>query len=86
MKNTYIALPDHISQRTHGSLELKLLKAKIEDKRLKAPLFNTKHWVKEFEAGLNEAWRLKKEEGRVEHIEVQHLQGGEAVNRVKVYK
>jgi protein O-GlcNAc transferase len=55
--DTSFALPDEILKRPHGSLELKYLRAKVQSKRVTAPLFNTKLWVHYMEMGLLEAWK-----------------------------
>lgn len=61
-QNSFQALPPRIKNHPHGSPKLKLLRYKIEQNRLQAPLFNTERWVRNMEKGLLEAYRLYSED------------------------
>ena len=68
------SIPLEISQRPHGSAELKRLRAKLQHKRLTAPLFKTQMWVQHFEVGLVQAWHRHCDGLPPEHIRVEeHL-------------
>ena len=56
--NLFQALPPHIKNLPHGSPMLKLLRHKVLQNRLQAPLFNTELWVRNLEKGLFEAYRM----------------------------
>ena len=56
-----------------GSLELKKLRLKIEHKRVKAPLFDTRLWVKNWERGIKEAVRLCIDQKGPSHIDIASL-------------
>ena len=51
----YEALPERL-KNLQGSPALKLLRAKLEEKRPTAPLFKTKDWVSQMELGLLAAY------------------------------
>jgi protein O-GlcNAc transferase len=71
---SYHALPAHIRDRPHGSPRLKLFRHKVEQNRSSAPLFQTTRWVKQFEQGLVEAYRLFACEKKIENIFVNRLE------------
>jgi len=50
--------------------ELKKLREKIKEKRLTAPLFKTREWVKQAERGLLEAWRRYEAGQLPDHIDL----------------
>lgn len=54
--------------------ELKALREKVERNRLDKPLFDTKLWVTQLEAGLLLAWKSYQEEaGTKRHIDLGYL-------------
>eukprot|EP00826_Nyctotherus_ovalis_P038830 TRINITY_DN3668_c0_g3_i2.p1 TRINITY_DN3668_c0_g3~~TRINITY_DN3668_c0_g3_i2.p1 ORF type:complete len:442 (+),score=73.70 TRINITY_DN3668_c0_g3_i2:1716-3041(+) len=65
-------LPKRIADG-RGSIELKRLRYKVEQKRMTAPLFNTKLWVQNWEKGLAEAVRLATESKPPCNIDVAEL-------------
>jgi protein O-GlcNAc transferase len=65
-------LPKRIAEGK-GSLKLKKLRYKIEQKRITAPLFNTKLWVRNWEKGIKEAVRLATEDKSPCNIDVTKL-------------
>jgi len=56
-----------------GSLELKKLRYKIEQKRTKAPLFDTRLWVKNWEKGIKETVRININKKEPNNIDVADL-------------
>ena len=56
-----------------GSLKLKILRKKIEEKRISAPLFNTRLWVKNWEKAMKESVKLKLLKKSNQHIDVSEL-------------
>lgn len=64
-----IKLPEHIRNR-FGSSELKALRAKIELKRITAPLFNTQLWVHYVEKAYSTIVNLDKIGSRPKNIEI----------------
>lgn len=54
----YETLPDRLKQ-LHGSIELKLLRHKVEENRLTKPLFDTLTWIRNYESGLLSAYQMK---------------------------
>eukprot|EP01022_Parablepharisma_sp_SALTPOND_P000956 TRINITY_DN105330_c2_g1_i1.p1 TRINITY_DN105330_c2_g1~~TRINITY_DN105330_c2_g1_i1.p1 ORF type:complete len:692 (-),score=45.05 TRINITY_DN105330_c2_g1_i1:51-2126(-) len=73
-------LPKRIVDRK-GSLRLKKLRHKIEQKRTTAPLFDTRLWVKNWEKGIKEAVRLCIEKKQPRNIDVAVLQLGDQIGQ-----
>lgn len=59
----YEELAVRLASPPYRHTELLQLREKINRNRLTEPLFDTQKWVKHFEIGLLEAWRVYTEEG-----------------------